>query len=391
MTMRCPIAKFVCPARWATVVAHLIGVAAVLPCSASAADISTTELLRLVRNAVRSRAERYNPCRFEYRIEEFDSVASLRKSASTSMLFQPPGAPKLPEPEFADVHFHMDVDLARKGALVRTSRSGPTVFNGQLIDNPQPFIDVYDGHKTICFNNQRTPSVNGQPARDTYLVSSNVADVGPAYGDPWLEGGDALLGVMLYAYEGKSAEEYAKDVTVQEETGAEGEAILRITRTYPRTFPGDEDEAWLLRDHDFLVSRIERRSHGVSQDASRTTSFGELHGVWFPKEVLHSYFSKDGSLLQERKITVLRATDDPKEIPDTLFTLEIPANAAIYDKDLDRLLMHPKDVEDYLRSMAGGWAGSGLTWVMIGNGIVLLSLLVWWGRSIARRRRATGA
>ncbi|HVC96230.1 MAG TPA: hypothetical protein VND64_21280, partial [Pirellulales bacterium] len=247
-------------------------------------------------------------------------------------------------PEYVDLRFRTEAELARKGALQRVWRSPPSIASSTLkFGGPRPEISVYDGRKTVSFNNQRLASINGQPARDTYLVSSNE-DVGAGYGDPWLQSGDDLLMAMLSGYEKKSPENRAKELAEQEETGAAGEAVLRITVVYPRT--NGKDIAWLLRDHDFLVTRFERHMGGTLRFGSRTESFGDLHGIWFPKEVTRSDFSKDGKLLRELKITVLSATDDPQQIPDSLFKLEIPDGAAVYDKDLDRLLMDPKDVED---------------------------------------------
>jgi hypothetical protein len=267
----------------------------------------------------------------EYESSKFNTARTNRRAFSKSE-----SAVKT----FPELKFEVEAELAIKGNLVRTSDVGPEICGGRFVRDKFECVSVYDGEKTVKLQDEETEEDNPRPVYK--LTRERERAFG--YADPLNLCGQRYLLDVLDLWQSKKV---PLIVTVRDEGQANAEPLVYVE--LKSTKDATLTKAWLLRDCGYRVKRLEQYfGDGTIAYKYSNITYQQVDGVCYPKTAVNQVFSASGDLLRESKLDVLSVTTRPTEIPNSLFKLEIPSGAALYDMDRQVMVRDPARVQSYI-------------------------------------------
>ncbi len=262
-----------------------------------------------------------NPFWVKYRIEEFHSASHRRddaKDADTRLTGQGESE------DFEDLTFFVDAEIARKGQAARTSYTGPQIYAGKIVKEKSQRITVFDGTKVTKFKDQYSQGPERLPVYQVSVDAEKVA----SYMSPIYISCESLLCKKLRTWLEKKVE---LDVSL---TWDESEGEERLLALETKAANGAMTKAALLPDCGFGLRRMESfRSDGTRYLSWEDGKYEAHNGVYYPMSGVHSSYDDAGDVYGRHTLEVLSVVKHRDEIPDTLFALEVPRNAKLYDSD----------------------------------------------------------
>jgi lipopolysaccharide export LptBFGC system permease protein LptF len=111
---------------------------------------------------------------------------------------------------------------------------------------------------------------------------------------------------------------------------------------------------WLRPDLDYAVHKAERYkvSGKVSLRFDQCT-YEVIDGKAYPRSAVKTVF-RDGTdaVVLRIELTVNSIETDSKQIPDSLFHLDIPKNQPLFDRDNQTMIVDPNVIEKHLDRIA---------------------------------------
>jgi hypothetical protein len=315
----------------------------------------------------------------KYRVAEYESSKFNTARTNRNALNKSPSTTKT----FPELKYEVQAELATKGNLVRASDIGPEICGGRFIRERFECISVYDGDKTVKLQDDETDEENPRPIYK--LTRDRERAFG--YADPLNLCGQRYILDVLDIW--RSNRDGIK-LTVRDEVGAKGEPVVYVELDAPKY--SATTKVWLLRNRGYRVERLDYCSHGKIVHQYKDMVYEQVDGVEYPKSAVYLSRSESGDLLKESKLEVLSVTTRPSEIPNSLFKLEIPSDAALYDMDRETMIRDPAHVQAYIDEMVAPrfyrqpWFRICLCLVAI----VILSITVVF-RQVKRYRRQRNA
>ncbi len=305
-----------------------------------------------------------NPCLIRYDVREFMSAEFLR-----ALRREPTGEPRSGQ-KYSDLNYVVQAEIARKQDRFRQAYSGPTIEEGVMRDaNPaKSDVRVYDGSRSIALRHLKAAS--GVPR---YEVSASAKFAEKGYSGPWNLSltNDAMR--MLNAYLAGESEPL---VTI-EPRNADTE-FVRLLFTYEN---GWTNRLTFLTRPSLLLAEYQVFDSKLHQLSVTKTEYEVHSGVPIPSHVTHLSYDEAGVLLKSSELIVTEVITDAALIPDELFKMDIPDNAAVHDDDVGALVRTPEQVQQALEKMSAVAKPTMYRWLIWIN----LALLVFAAGFFSRR------
>jgi hypothetical protein len=299
--------------------------------AALAAPASETELGAIQKAAL----ERISQMRFiwiKYRVHEFMSKEYLKDMSPV----RPPDAPPAAPVTCSDLRFTVEAEYVRKGDLARTEFAGPSVEDGQLKAAKTSYVSVFNGRRTVSRNGSRGYSINSRP------------DAVVGYADPWDLCGDRLLVKRFQNFK----ENKVSLVSAEFSPGPTPD-VRQLDLSFSSKW---RNTLWLLPESGHCLRRFDTLDETGSHVASyHDMAYDAADGVLYPTgAILTKYKRQDGAVIvyQESRLEVVSITTKRRDIPNTLFEMDIPGDAMIYDEDQGKYLRNPERVQKVLDEIA---------------------------------------
>jgi hypothetical protein len=318
MERRSQLMKMVCIA--------LVGWGSIGSMEAKGGGIVAEEYLRKALQAFETRGDQLNPVWLRYVVAEFETKEWRTRGEKNAKQ----------KDKILDRRWKVRVEYARKGDKTRAAMSVdlPASEGGGRTQ-----LDVYNGEIRV----ETDSGIN------RYDISRKPGE-GGVFGTPWvLTGEEAFYKLVLQKW--ASGELQLKVTTVSEDHLDDGANAVVLTIFYPTT--GVKNKIWLLPDSAYTVHQFEVYGReGQILERSSTTEFSMISGIPIPKrgKSINYYYGKIGKQREfEVESVVLKGSD----IPDSLFEVEIPKDAVIYDSDLRALIRDPEQAQAHLEQVLG--------------------------------------
>ncbi|MBY0231712.1 MAG: hypothetical protein K2W96_20695 [Gemmataceae bacterium] len=351
----------------------LASLACLLGCALNLTGFGSQKPVRLdeIRHSADQRQTQFKNVRVKYRVHEFVSKQMQADLASP----RPPQAPPSPVP-VSDLRFTVTAEFTRKGDLARAEHEGPSVAETVLRPSSHPIVSVYNGRRTLRHIDR------------LYSISAK-AKAFSNYATPWDCSGEKAFRAVLDLLDRKKIAE--KDIKITEGEQA-GEVVLEVV--YETKW---RNRFWLLREFGYVVKRAEifnangflaYRYHGVEHEI--------VDGVPYPKKATCSYYKDIGGeavLYEENRAEVESITTNRSEIPDSLFEMDIPKDAEIFDEDEQKFIRNPERLQRVLDEIAAESPRAVNTrfwnwvWLALAGTVAIVGVLLIW-RWRARRPEA---
>lgn len=278
-----------------------------------------------------------------------------------------------PEGVVKVLSYEVQAKIANRGEKTYRGYLSPTVDDGALIPADGWNKYVFDGVKTVRNANQE--SNGGVPV---YSVSSNAKEALVTVKGP-------VKGLRLT---------YVTDFLNPIVEGSLPEKATAECRT--ETFQGETVQALRLKIENREVDAI-FRSEGIQvpirirylEDGQELFSSQVFEytqdGIPYPKKIAVS----QGDPSNPDLVTNIQVTEfhqDASQIPDTLFELEVPEDAFVYDMDIGRTLRNPTVIEEHLNRLSGiSVAGKSFSAIVLLNlGLLALIAARFFRKRLAR-------
>jgi len=330
------------------------------------------EYLRKILQAFETRSDQLNPVWLRYEVSEFESKkwreerARVRKNVREQ------------KGDLSDLRWKVKVDYARKGDKVRASMSDDLPAS---VGGGRTRLEAYNGEiRVTTISDDNRYEISRKPGRIS------------VYGSPWeLTGEEAFHHIVLRNWAAGKLQLTVTPVAEEHPEGGEDTLVLGIV--YPDT--GARNKIWFLPASGFSIRRFEvyNKQNQLLQ-RSLTEEFETVAGISIPKRgnVTHYSYGKVG---KKREFEVESVVLKRGDIPDSLFDVEIPKDAVIYDSDLQVLVRDPKQAQAHLDEVLSKIQRDKYPWrVWVISGSVLVGLLfvasVLWGRRRRKNARLVG-
>lgn len=322
-----------------------------------------------VSDAYNARKLTFNNVWVKYRVNEFISRHHFRKTAH--LVYG--DAPRPKGKEYKDVRFTLTAEYVRKGDLVRTAGEGPSVEDGELKPSPGLLFHVYNGRRTVQYEGEKRYTITSKP------------EAAKSYATPWDLCGETALRRNLEDVSTRKGILKASSLTLDLKSQAQ---LLEL-----RFASGWWNRGQLIPELGYSIRQYEvfnrqnllaYRYHGIE--------YGTVDGIPYPTRATLTIY--DGNEQQrvvsrESQLEVISITLNRGAIPSSLFEVEIPQDARIYDKDQGKYVRNPERVQVLLDEIAAESPRrrERRLWAWLAAGAVAALALgggVWFWR---RRRR----
>lgn len=317
-----------------------------------------------------------NPFWVKYRIEEFQSARCRRESGGHA---DARFAGEEDSEDFEDLTFSVDAEIARKGQAVRASYTGPQLYAGKIVKENSQRITVYDGTKLTKFKDQYSQGPERLPVYQVSVDPEKVA----SYMSPIYVACEPLLCKKLRAWLEKKVE---LDVSLTwDDIGGEERLLALETKAAN----GAMTKALLLPDCGFGVRRLESfRSDGTRYLSWEGGKYEAHNGVYYPMSGVRTSYDEAGDVYERHTLEVLSVVKSRDEIPDTLFALEVPRNAELYDSDRKLRMRDPDAVQAHLAEMAKPTWQKRTFWLVAINVVLVCALTLFFVRRVVIQKRS---
>jgi len=311
-----------------------------------------------------AREQQRAPVRMTYRVDQHFGKPYFQYG---------PSAPSTPNPRSVDIAVNAEVAL--KGPCVCIKRNGP--LPSQLPQKPadQHWVWMFDGKNTYQF-------VNGD-----YMTSSQPLKA--RYLTPWDICGESvvLTDFRLWRSGGFTKNDTVVQCEITDERTPDGKPLVRLAWAASN---GRKFNWWLLPDYDYAIYRIERFDEtGRLSLLVEQCTYEVVGKTAYPRTAVKTNFSKlkEGNqwiITMRDRLTVQTIETDPRQIPDSLFVLDIPTDASVIDLDTKARIVDPDAVQEHLDKLANEIPGRKLArwWPAVVTlsilAIALTGIAFWW-------------
>ncbi len=174
--------------------------------------------------------------------------------------------------------------------------------------------------------------------------------------------------------------------SVMPEGGANGATVVEFR--YPT---GPHSKYWLLPTKGWGIRRREAYNASGPMNFSDVKETGVFHGIPYPKQGRRENYMNTGELGATVDFDVDSFETRAAQIPDSLFLVDIPKTASVYDGDLHVTVRNTEIQESHLKEVVARAAGRGWgwwLWAAVGVFVLALAGLAAW---LYRRRIGDGS
>ena len=222
-----------------------------------------------------------------------------------------------------------------------------------------------------------------------YTINKKGSEASYACETPFRIGGERqLLSDLTYWASGNPVH-----ASVVPEGGENGATVVEVR--YPN---GAHNKYWLLPEKGWAIRRREANNATGPMNFSDVKETGVFHGIPYPKQGRGGNYMNTGALGATVEFEVDSIETRAALIPDSLFLVDIPKTASVYDGDLHVTVRNTEVQESHLKEVvarAGGHGGWGWwLWALVGVFVLAFAgLAVWFFRRGKRGAppSATGA
>jgi hypothetical protein len=334
--------------------------------SASGSEEAST--IEAFQKAAKARQTYFRNVWLKYRVHEFMSKECLRASEEP----RPRGAPLREAIPYSDLRFTITAEYVRKGDLARMVDDGPSIEEGQLKPSRGTSVHIFNGKRTIQDNGAGKYAVSIRP------------DAVHGYANPWTICGEDLLRRTLDA-------DRAKEIVLTERKVSPGDTpdVKQLDLVSDTKW---RNRVWLLPELGSSIQRFDVLDPtGSLFSRCHSIEYETVDGVPYPVRAVYSTYKRRGTtdtLYRESRLEVTSITTRRGDIPNSLFEMEIPKGAEIYDQDQNKYIRNPERVQAVLDEIAreSPRRRENRFWTWVGAGVAgVVSIAAgWW----AWRRRA---
>lgn len=308
--------------------------------------------VKTLKKSLESLFDQNNPCLINYSIRETSTQEYMQLIGASS-----PG-----------VDFAYEAEFAVKGQKFVSTSHAPNIIDGKVTPKNGVFKNVFDGQKSIMRDGTTT---QGEEKSILKLSASKQA-FGTA-SDPWNSTGFRFALLIL-----DTCLSNKDDWTTEFKEKEHGRKWLEL-----RTSSG-----WLhvieFEKQNLIKSIRVFDEKGWPTVEYTDINYEEFEGVMFPVSGMSTNFDAGTRALpiKKQQYKLLEYDSNP---PNSLFEIEIPDDAVVYDHDEGRMLRDSVAIDAKLSEIADLKPNSGISWrtLLMNVGfisIAVVSLLIWFRR-----------